>query len=71
MDNGNLQPRLHVMFVDDSESDRKIFQNALTVMGHEIDFIGVETGYAARAYLKLYNFLIVLIPLHLRPTQMA
>jgi CheY-like chemotaxis protein len=42
-----------VMFIDDSESDRKLFEKALLQIEPSIEFIGVETGYAALAYLNL------------------
>jgi CheY-like chemotaxis protein len=44
---------LRVMYVDDSDTDRLIFKRAINRIDPFIDFIGIETGYAAIAYLTL------------------
>jgi CheY-like chemotaxis protein len=41
------------MFIDDSESDRKLFEKAVKTINPSIECIMVETGYAALAYLTL------------------
>jgi CheY-like chemotaxis protein len=46
------KPRL-VMLVDDSESDRTLFEKALATIDPSIECLGVETGYAALSYLNL------------------
>jgi CheY-like chemotaxis protein len=44
---------IRVMFVDDSHSDRKLFEEALSKIDPSIQYISVETGYAALSYLTL------------------
>jgi CheY-like chemotaxis protein len=48
-----MHTALRVMYVDDSETDRLIFKNAINKIDPFIEFIGIETAYAAMAYLTL------------------
>jgi CheY-like chemotaxis protein len=41
------------MFIDDSESDRQLFEIAIKTIDRSIECLLVETGYAALAYLSL------------------
>jgi CheY-like chemotaxis protein len=44
---------MRVMFIDDSESDRKLFEEAVRAIDRSIECIMAETGYAALAYFSL------------------
>jgi CheY-like chemotaxis protein len=44
---------MRLMFIDDSESDRNLFGEAVQAIDRTIECIKVETGYAALAYLSL------------------